>query len=97
MRLNPNDISAIKAVIVQAMGNDSRIWLFGSRVDDSKRGGDIDLYVESAQPCNLNDKIHLITNIQRAIGLRKIDLLVNSPGTEHKAIYDTAKKEGKRL
>ena len=28
------------------MGPHARIWLFGSRVDDSRRGGDVDLYVE---------------------------------------------------
>jgi predicted nucleotidyltransferase len=27
-------------------GNMTQVWLFGSRVDDSKRGGDIDLYIE---------------------------------------------------
>jgi len=44
-------------------------------VDDERRGGDIDLYVESKQACGLVDKITMMTNIQLAIGMRKVDLI----------------------
>ena len=32
----------------QYFGNDSKLYLFGSRVYDDKKGGDIDLLLESA-------------------------------------------------
>ncbi len=46
MRLSDADIAVIRALVRTRFGQDSRIWLFGSRLDDNARGGDIDLYVE---------------------------------------------------
>ena len=46
MRLTPEQAQAIRQRIDTHMGKHARIWLFGSRVDDSRRGGDVDLYVE---------------------------------------------------
>ncbi|MCF6218695.1 MAG: nucleotidyltransferase domain-containing protein [Gammaproteobacteria bacterium] len=97
MRLTQSQVLAIKSIIQHSLGSASEVWLFGSRVNDSARGGDIDLYVETDQPCGLQKKLRLITKIQRAIGLRKIDLIVKTKGCEHKSIHDTAKSEGVHL
>ncbi len=94
MRLTQSQTLAIKHIIQHSLGSASEVWLFGSRARDSARGGDIDLYVEADQPCGLQQKLRLMTEIQRAIGLRKIDLLVKIKGCEDKSIYDTAKSEG---
>jgi len=75
-------------------GPDVKVWLFGSRVDDQKKGGDIDLYIETEKPCALEDKLRLTSRLQRAIGFRKIDVLVSGMGSKNKSIYDTAKNEG---
>lgn len=48
MRLSQDEIRAIKAAATDAFGADAIIRLFGSRVDDQRRGGDIDLHVEIA-------------------------------------------------
>jgi hypothetical protein len=37
----------------QCFGGEDHLWLFGSRVNDYKRGGDIDLYVETKDCCEL--------------------------------------------
>ena len=47
MRLTNVERIAIQSVIASIIGTDSEIWLFGSRMDDTKRGGDVDLFIES--------------------------------------------------
>lgn len=46
MRLKPDEIIAIKAAAREAFGPDAVVRLFGSRVRDDLRGGDIDLHLE---------------------------------------------------
>ena len=49
MRLTPDQQSAIRAIAAETFGDEASIWLFGSRIDDNKRGGDIDLLIETNQ------------------------------------------------
>ena len=46
MRLTPHEVSAIKAAAREAFGQGVVVRLFGSRVHDHLRGGDIDLHFE---------------------------------------------------
>jgi len=46
LRLSEKEIKIIKNVTTQFL-NEAKIYLFGSRLDDSKRGGDIDLFIVS--------------------------------------------------
>ena len=53
MRLTPDQAQAIRQRICSHMGAQARIWLFGSRVDDGRLGGDVDLYVCCLANCFL--------------------------------------------
>ncbi|MBN4082531.1 nucleotidyltransferase domain-containing protein [Mariprofundus ferrooxydans] len=97
MRLSPNQASAINRLVKESLGSDSEVWLFGSRADDLKRGGDVDLYIEAAQPCALEKKLRLMSKIQLLVGLRKVDLLVKTDSSLDRPIYNTAKSEGIHL
>lgn len=44
LRLSKKEIDLIKNK-VQSIFGDANIYLFGSRTDDTKQGGDIDLYI----------------------------------------------------
>ncbi|WP_297485916.1 nucleotidyltransferase domain-containing protein [Ferrovum sp.] len=46
MRITETQRAAILDSVMETFGTDAVVRLFGSRADDSKRGGDIDLYVE---------------------------------------------------
>jgi len=47
MRLDQEKIPLLVRAVHEAFGANADVWLFGSRTDDTKRGGDIDLYVET--------------------------------------------------
>lgn len=78
MRLTPEEVTAIKAAVQQAFGRQARVWLFGSRVDDSKKGGDIDLLVEAPEGCAglLDKKLQVLSTLMLALGEQKIDLVL---------------------
>ena len=46
MRLTPAEHTTIRETVQAIAGTGSRVRLFGSRLDDRARGGDIDLLVE---------------------------------------------------
>ena len=70
--------------------------LFGSRVRDDMRGGDIDLLVECARavarPVWLAAQI--TARLQRALGDRRIDVLVIDPDTTLQPVHHVARAEG---
>jgi predicted nucleotidyltransferase len=74
MRLAANEKSAIREAIHEADGEAS-IYLFGSRVDDAAKGGDIDLLVLSSK-INLMMKLGILARLHQKLGERKIDLVV---------------------
>ncbi|WP_215892831.1 nucleotidyltransferase domain-containing protein [Acidithiobacillus ferriphilus] len=50
MRLNPEQVAQIRQSAAEGFGQEARVWLFGSRVDDRKRSCDVGLLVESDAP-----------------------------------------------
>jgi len=60
---------------INKVRNDSKKYLFGSRVDDSQRGGDIDILVLSTVKLNLTEKMRIKRNFCNHFGEQKIDLV----------------------
>ncbi|MEO8122114.1 MAG: nucleotidyltransferase domain-containing protein [Rhodoferax sp.] len=74
MRLANEEQLAISDTIHQADA-DAMIYLFGSRADDSAKGGDIDLLVLSKR-INLMAKLDILVQLHQRLGERKIDIAV---------------------
>jgi len=73
-----------KQVILQAIhfiDPNAKVYLFGSRVDDSGKGGDIDLLVFSRKISH-GDKLAVKKNIFSVLDEQKIDLIVTKDGGE---------------
>ena len=93
MRLTENERQHIKQYVIQFFGEGSRVFLFGSRVDDAKKGGDIDLFIEPEHLINeFEQKIMLLTKLQFALGDQKIDIVLAKDPS--RLIEQEARKKG---
>ena len=92
MRLTPDQARAIRQRIHSHMGTQARIWLFGSRVDDSRLGGDVDLYVEPETAPDLTTRLRCRSELADALDLN-VDLVIQQPGRDL-PIYRIAKSGG---
>ena len=92
MRLTSDQAEAIRQRVHRHLGPNARIWLFGSRVDDQRRGGDVDLYVEAETPPPLTARLMCKTELADALVLQ-VDLIVQQPGLDL-PIYRIARQHG---
>ncbi len=86
MRLSQFEIDTINQLAKKYFGRETVVALFGSRTDDNKRGGDIDLFVrnEDEEKLTLDAKIHFLADLKTKIGIRKIDLIFDNAYTRQK-------------
>jgi predicted nucleotidyltransferase len=96
MRLSHEHRQTIKQTIARIVGSDACVWLFGSRVDNSAKGGDIDLYIETNQtlPNRINTLCNLEGALVMALGDRKMDILLKDGRTADAPIFEIAKQTG---
>lgn len=74
------------------------VYLFGSRTDDTKRGGDIDLYIETPMSAEeaVRARVAMLGYLYGRIGERKIDLVVNI-GSDDRTIFREARRQARKL
>jgi hypothetical protein len=100
VRLEPSQVLAICQIFRANFLENDHLWLFGSRANLSKRGGDIDLYIETTiQPLRkaLDAKNKFYIQLIKQLGDQKIDIVINDQQGSNKLIYDIAKTEGIQL
>lgn len=87
------------AELQQVYGPETDIWLFGSRADDSARGGDIDLYIEAAADDQnaLDTYLESRQRLFRRLGELKVDLLGPPCSREPAPIERIARRMGIKL
>ncbi len=74
MRLTEKEISVIRKNILQA-DRDAQIYLFGSRVNDLAKGGDIDILIIS-NTIGFLEKVRIRTEIFKELEEQKLDIVV---------------------
>jgi len=99
MRLNPEQVTTIRNAVRQLAGEEATVHVFGSRLDDTLRGGDIDLLVELPTPVDNPAQLaaRLSARISRGIHGRKVDVLLSAPNLRPQAIHEIAKRDGEPL
>lgn len=96
MRLSKKAVETIKETAREVFGPDASVILFGSRVHDDARGGDIDLLIESRTPVSdpLRKSLQLIRELQMKLGDQHIDVLVVDPEKSLMPVHEEAKRTG---
>lgn len=101
MRLSKNEKEIIKRIACQVWGQQTIVSLFGSRTDDTKKGGDIDLYIHSIEERDpkqiMIKKAEFLGKLELLLGEQKIDVLVETPYNHNLPIIKTAQLRGVEL
>ena len=94
MRLSNKSAATIKEAAIKYFDAGTKVYLFGSRADDSKKGGDIDLYVETEVIEDLlKRKLRMLAMLHKVLGEQKIDIVIKRSGSK-RYIDEIAKNEG---
>ena len=77
MRLQQSEIAQIKEAILKEFGK-SEIYIFGSQLDKSKKGGDIDIFIVPNSRDNLLNKESKVKFLLEERLFKPIDILIHS-------------------
>ncbi len=94
VRLLEEEIRKIKETAHEVFGIGVRIYIFGSRSMPSKRGGDIDILVESSEQISVSEKLSFLAKLELKGIERKVDLITITPQTNLKDIHFDALRTG---
>lgn len=98
MRLSEEEKETIKGAVRQVFGEDAIVRLFGSRIDDRRKGGDIDLYLEVPKDqSSLAYELQFQLELLQALGERKVDVVLYAQGAAVKPIDQIALRTGIQL
>jgi predicted nucleotidyltransferase len=96
MRITPTTHAIIRQTTTEVFGAEAKVSLFGSRIDDASKGGDIDLLVELPAPQEDARRrcLTFVARLQQRLGDQPIDVLVLDPQTPRLPIHDVALATG---
>jgi len=90
MRLSKREIEVVREVLT-SVDPKGKIYIFGSRADDNRKGGDIDLYFEPSKEIDYKTSLTLEYRISSLCDT-KVDLLIKNPEQKNKAIFEIARQ-----
>ena len=96
MRLNSAQTQLILQCMRQQFGPGAQVSVYGSRLDDSARGGDVDLLVETEAPPAIRQRALATMRLEEALQL-PVDLLVVERGSQATAFTRLARAHAQPL
>ncbi len=83
MRLSMKQREIIEKIAIRHFGRDIKVYLFGSRIYEERKGGDIDLFLEAVpeEQITIKEKTAFIVDLKRNLGDQKIDVVFKTANT----------------
>lgn len=100
MRIHSDEIRIIVELTDKIFGSQAQVLLFGSRLTDTKKGGDIDLLIKSKEESvlTLRNKVKFLTELKIRLGEQKVDVVFENTSLKMKsAFYESIIKQAKKL
>jgi hypothetical protein len=99
MRLNPKEREAIARAAHDVFAPGTAVFLFGSRVDDHKRGGDIDLLIETPRPMTatelVDQRTRFVSRLYRMLEEQRIDIVFTAQQQQDpRPVVEAARRTG---
>ena len=96
MRLTKQQTDTIVQTATRLAGTEAAVYLFGSRLNDEAKGGDIDLLIESDPKLSLLQRAQLKMEIESQLGL-PVDIISKDFGATATAFQNIALSKATRL
>ena len=95
MRLEPGEVQAIRSAAQAVFGAQARVRVFGSRVEDHLRGGDLDLWLEVPPgQATLANELRFRDLIAGPLQELKVDVVLHERGRPLSPIDRIARRDG---
>lgn len=98
MRISPFETRTILQTARREFGEQVEVWLFGSRTDDARHGGDLDLMVivDHPVPDKAERAARFAASLQWQLGDQKIDVIIDD-GESLMPVHRSARQTGMPL
>lgn len=96
MRLSSQQIATILQTTYSIAGHDAEVWLYGSRLDPTRKGGDVDLLIESTPAVGLLERARIKNRLEHLLHL-PVDVLAIQAGAPASAFVSIARAQAVRL
>ena len=96
MRLTPSQQQIIESTVAEVAGPGAQVWLFGSRREDARRGGDVDLVVRSTPELSLLQRARIKLRLEQALNL-PVDVIAAPLESEPSPFARVALSSAERL
>ncbi|MCB2219421.1 MAG: nucleotidyltransferase domain-containing protein [Bacteroidetes bacterium] len=93
MRLTDKQKAIIQTAAARIFGSSARVYLYGSRINDQVKGGDIDLMIDAEiYKMKSRNKVLFLVALKKQLGEQKIDVVYNHPGRQDQFINSMKKQ-----